>query len=972
MGPNGFVDAWLRFRSDAMRAKVPPPPAGVSFGNIPDGSSTAVFDSALVEAARRFENNLTLTGPMKFKERALRRAVLLGIEIDNPELASLAAQLSNEHRKQAIAELARHVQASRDWLRHGADPRQEFDCETLLNVTRDEARDGVIRTVTFDVTDGCVLCRGSGKTLGMKCISCRGAGTVETALSVLLVLSGGLYHGLTFRVPGYGRSDPAAAWTSHPRGAHYVRIATSADALDRLGRGTVTPFQASIDDTLTYDCWAHRENCPACGAAGVVNGVPCARCDGTARIDVIEENQVTIAAPLRLPAKVRLEGRGDVSCDGCYRGSLVITLGLYGSGTNYLIDLDVPRETALRGGVIAFSGGAWDEPCLSCGMSGLINGQACRVCDGSGWNTVSREARVRVDAGAAEGETIRLSGLGGPRTEAGDPSLSDGDLVFTLRISSGETVQQQSTIPAVRRAAAPQPERSRTDAAEGDSSTDDVWGGIELAPDVKASLRKWVRMFDAGHPAAPRGLLLCGPPGTGKTLLARTVARASNSEFFPTSVSDLKADIVGGTGQLVRALWERARESGRAIIFVDECESVFGRRGGVQSDAFSQELVQEFLSQWDGMGDSRTIWVVGATNRRELIDEAMISRFGAELLIGAPTEEARRKILALELERCSVSLEIDDEMIGATAGLSGRDLRTISETVAREAFDELTLESRPSRAMFLKAVADIRKRGNASVSHRSTWESLVLRDDTKKQLRAVCEMMRRADEFQKLGIDLPTGILLVGPPGTGKTEIARTLANESKLAFVATKSTDFVGGYIGWSGKMTAEVFQRARASLPGILFIDELDAIAPARSGGDSTSFQREVVGSLLQELDGIHALPGALFVLAATNELEAIDPAIRSRFARVIEIPLPDHDQRLAIVKIRLAGKPLGFDLDAGAAEIAGFTDGASGRDLVKLVETAQQAAIVRMTDDASTQITLLLEDFRYPANGPPRASG
>ena len=475
-----------------------------------------------------------------------------------------------------------------------------------------------------------------------------------------------------------------------------------------------------------------------------------------------------------------------------------------------------------------------------------------------------------------------------------------------------------------------------------DADLTKIWDRIVLQPQVKADLLDKIRLFNSADKAAPKGLLLYGPPGTGKTEIARRIADSASCYFMSLKAPDLRAGYVGQSGERVKKTWEQARARGRCVIFIDECEGVFARRGGSAGDAASEEVVQAFLAEWDGLGtEGQQIWVVGATNRRELIDEAMVSRFGAAIEIGLPGAAERLQILRLEMGKLERPGEVPAFVGELTTGLSGRSL-------SRVAGDVCTLAVKQGGTITEDLWREVLKRHiqakSDAVDQGAGWSSLVLSTDVLEKLQTLCESLRHVEEFTAQGFEVPKGALLYGPPGTGKTQIARTLANEGGIPFIAASTADLKAGFVGQSGQKVRELFERARGQAPCILFIDEIEAVAPVRGGPRADTFTGEIVNQLLQEMDGVRKSERHVFVLAATNLPDAIDEAVLSRFPERVEIPNPDMEQRAQLFRMFLGKLPVDFDRDALADELAQHAEGLGGREIRNVVQKASQKAIHR----------------------------
>ena len=480
------------------------------------------------------------------------------------------------------------------------------------------------------------------------------------------------------------------------------------------------------------------------------------------------------------------------------------------------------------------------------------------------------------------------------------------------------------------------------------------WDKVYLPTEQKIDLIKQMDMFMKGSASRPQALLLKGPPGTGKTLLAQTMAEVAGSKFYKLSISDIKHPNLGESAQRVARIWKEARANKPAILFLDECESLFGKRGAAETDVIGTDIVQSFLSQWDGKESN--LWVMGATNRRDMIDEAILSRFGAEIEIGLPDEDSRRLILEQELRQHGATISVSPEAARQTQGFSGRDLAMLAGRIVAEAHP-----GDPTQENILRAVRKQRVNGNAGIDTQATWSSLVLAPETMASLQTVCSMLKDAEGWKVNGATLPTGILLSGLPGTGKTQIARTMANESGLSFVAATTADLKANFLGQSANRVKSLFERVRASAPAILFLDEIDILAQDRAVSGNDSIVQEVIGQLLQEIDGIRKSTCEVFVLAATNRPASLDQAILSRFTEQISFPLPDLDGRRRILEILLQPKKVDFDRASACQSLAGMSDGKSGRDLKNWIARAEQKAVQRaVVKGGPKHFILALDDF------------
>ena len=441
------------------------------------------------------------------------------------------------------------------------------------------------------------------------------------------------------------------------------------------------------------------------------------------------------------------------------------------------------------------------------------------------------------------------------------------------------------------------------------------------------------------------GVLLHGPPGVGKTFLAKATAGEFGLGFLHVSTSDLISAYVGESSKNLRQIFSEAAVSVPVVLFFDEFDAIAERReDGINEE--SKRVVTQLLQSLEEWRPVRELVVMAATNHLDKLDPAVIrpGRFDRHVRVDLPDLPARRAILAAQLRRRPVAPDVDlDDLARRTAGRTPAVITRVVEAAALAAFREHTGSGRetPITTERLRAaLAGLGGTDRPTVEDWS-WDRLVLADEVKAELRQIQALVADPERAGRYGVQMPSGLLLAGPPGTGKTTVARVFAAQAGCSFYPVTAADLTSKWVGESEASVVRLFARARDNAPSIVFIDEIDAIASARSEMGSSVLDRTLT-QLLTELDGMTEQRG-VFVVAATNRPEVLDPALLrpGRLSRVITIPLPDRAQRRTLLGLFTATMPLaGVDLGA----LAGETDGLSGADLEAL---CQQAALRAMVD-------------------------
>jgi transitional endoplasmic reticulum ATPase len=474
----------------------------------------------------------------------------------------------------------------------------------------------------------------------------------------------------------------------------------------------------------------------------------------------------------------------------------------------------------------------------------------------------------------------------------------------------------------------------------------------------------------------PKGVLLHGPPGTGKTLLARAVANESGANFISISGPEVMSKWYGQSEENLRKIFEDAEKNAPSIIFIDEIDSVAPKRGEVTGEV-ERRVVSQLLTLMDGLKKRGKVIVIAATNRVNAIDTALRrgGRFDREIEIPVPDRAGRLEILKIHTRNMPLDKKANlGWLADITYGYVGADIAALvkeaamsalrrvlpeikwreEEELPREVMEKLVVKADDFENA-LRVVEPSAMREVLVEVPKVKWEDVGGLEAVKQKLKEMVEWpLKNPDSFKRVGIDPPKGILLYGPPGCGKTMLARAVANESGANFISIKGPQIYSKWVGESEKQIRDMFRRAKQVSPTIVFFDEIDALTPRRGARTGTQVTETVVSQMLSEMSGLEELHGVV-VMAATNRPDMIDPALLrpGRFDRFVLVSPPDEQARLTILKIHTKNMPLkGVDIKS----IAKRTEGFSGADLAAVCREAGMSAL--RNDINSKQVTV--KDF------------
>ncbi|RLF93646.1 hypothetical protein DRN45_01790 [Thermococci archaeon] len=472
---------------------------------------------------------------------------------------------------------------------------------------------------------------------------------------------------------------------------------------------------------------------------------------------------------------------------------------------------------------------------------------------------------------------------------------------------------------------------------------------------------KHPELFDRLGIEPPKGVLLYGPPGTGKTLIAKAVASESNAHFISINGPEIMSKFYGQSEENLRKIFDDAEKNAPSIIFIDEVDAIAPKREEVTGEV-ERRVVAQLLALMDGLKTRGKVIVISATNRPEALDPALRrpGRFDREVEIGVATKSGRKEILQIHTRGMPLENVDLDHLASITYGFVGADLEALCKEAAmnslRRILPEINLEEEkiPSEILekirvtkndfeeSLKAIEPSAMREVFVQTPNVKWKDIGGLKKVKEELKESVEWpLKYPERFKKMGIRPPKGIFLYGPPGCGKTLLAKAVACESEANFISVKGPEILSKWVGESEKAVRKIFRKARQVSPSIIFFDEIDSIASIRGEEIGSRVGERVVDQLLTEMDGLEELSNVI-VIGATNRPDIVDPGFLrpGRFDRKILVPAPDKKAKLEILKVHTKNMPLAKDVDL--KYLAERTENFSGADLEGLVREAAMTAL------------------------------
>ncbi|MDQ1713273.1 MAG: transitional endoplasmic reticulum ATPase [Frankiaceae bacterium] len=559
---------------------------------------------------------------------------------------------------------------------------------------------------------------------------------------------------------------------------------------------------------------------------------------------------------------------------------------------------------------------------------------------------VGREARQELETNLAERRRAKVA-LESQRSAGPEAVVNAAAEVHRLEATSFELaagILGAQVTPAKRTRAAKTTDGTRVVPPQECETFADV-GGLD---DVKDRLRATVGAIldDPGRAAKYRvvhnGILFHGPPGTGKTLLSRALAGEYGLRYLRFSPASIASSYIHEAAANLQRLFELARQNVPCLLFLDEVDTIAADRGD-QPSADHREVVTQLMNSLEEFRTVPGLVIVAATNDIDRLDPGLREgRFDSKILVPLPDTGARADVVRVLLQRRTDAVDWDgidvDEVARRTGGRNAAALEAFVSVAAQSALAAHRLITQDD---LLDAVRQREGGDRTRLDDPLTWDDVVLDDEVREQLDELLAVFVQPDLARKLGVSAPAGILLHGPPGTGKTTVAKVIASEVAASFYEMSAADLLSKWAGESEQRVAKLFTKARSNRPAVIFVDEIDGLLRRRTSDGSAPWEQRVVGQFLRELDGLRGGDGVLLV-GATNRLDIIDEAIVGRRLTPIEIGLPDAAGRARLLAVLCRDMTLAKDVHL--AEIAAATEGMSGADLRRVRDAAGMKALTR----------------------------
>ncbi|MHA1689929.1 MAG: CDC48 family AAA ATPase [Promethearchaeota archaeon] len=546
-----------------------------------------------------------------------------------------------------------------------------------------------------------------------------------------------------------------------------------------------------------------------------------------------------------------------------------------------------------------------------------------------------------------------------------------GPTLGTLRLVVEETYPSGRVVKIDRKTVIKVTKKVVLLSSSGDVFTyDDVGGLTDAIQKIREIIElplKHPELFQRLNIEPPKGVLFSGPPGTGKTLMAKAVSQESNANFFIINGPEIMSKFYGASEGNLRAIFEKAERNAPSIIFIDEIDSIAPKREEITGEV-ERRVVAQLLSLMDGLKGREDVICIGATNRIDALDPALRrpGRFDREITFGVPDRNARKEIFQIHTRGMPLKEDVNlDKYAEITYGYAGADIMAVCREAAMFALrkilpkinldepipSEIIQELKISDEDFMKAINIIKPSAMREIIievPNVLWDEIGGLHEVKQELiEAVQWPLNYPHLFRKAGIRPLNGILLFGPPGCGKTLLAKAVATESKSNFISVKGPEIYSKWVGESEKRIREIFTKARQVAPAVIYFDEIEALAYGRGSNQGSQVYDSVINQLLVELDGIENRKGVV-VIASTNRPDIIDPALLrpGRFDRLVFVEAPDLEGRKEILKVHTKNMPLAEDVSL--KKLALLTEGFSGADIENLCREAGMNAIRRKMED------------------------